>query len=267
MNTLPAIHIADNYLINPTNPVTVNLIGAGGTGSQMLTALAKMNYSLVTLGHAGLHVNLFDDDLITEFNQGRQPFSDSEVGCCKSVILINKLNRSIGTNWKAVTKKFESRNVCRLPEQGKANLYISCVDTVAARFDIAKALFQMSGYSRYERNNPLYWMDLGNSQYTGQAILSTITEVKQPPSKLYRTVSILPMVTEEFKDLLEAETDNNEPSCSHAEALEKQDLFINTAVATMGAEILKDLFRNGMTENRGVFINLKELRTTPLKVA
>ncbi len=58
MNTLPAIHFTDNSLINPVNPITVNLIGAGGTGSQMLTALARMNHSLIALGHAGMQLNL-----------------------------------------------------------------------------------------------------------------------------------------------------------------------------------------------------------------
>ena len=32
------VHFTDNALINPTNPITVNLIGAGGTGSQVLPA-------------------------------------------------------------------------------------------------------------------------------------------------------------------------------------------------------------------------------------
>ena len=46
MNTLTAIHMIDNYLVNPTNPITVNLIGAGETGSQMLTTLARMNQAM-----------------------------------------------------------------------------------------------------------------------------------------------------------------------------------------------------------------------------
>ena len=267
MNTLPAIHIADNYLINPTNPLTVNLIGAGGTGSNMLTALAKLNYSLIALGHAGLQVNLFDDDTVSEFNQGRQLFADCEVGYYKSVILINRVNRFFGTSWKAITERFATCNRNKLPDKGKANLYISCVDTVAARFDMAKLLEQLKENRSYERSKPLYWMDAGNSRYTGQVILSTINEIKQPPSTQYRTVSILPMVTEEFKELLEAQADDNEPSCSHAEALEKQDLFINPAIANLGASLLWQLFREGMTENRGFFINLKDFRTQPMKVA
>ncbi len=37
------VHYIDNYLINPQHPVTVNLIGAGGTGSQVLTGLARLD--------------------------------------------------------------------------------------------------------------------------------------------------------------------------------------------------------------------------------
>lgn len=35
------VHYIDNYLLNPQHPVTVNLIGAGGTGSQVLTCLSR----------------------------------------------------------------------------------------------------------------------------------------------------------------------------------------------------------------------------------
>jgi PRTRC genetic system ThiF family protein len=266
MNTQTAIHITDNYLINPVNPITVNLIGAGGTGSQFLTALARMNHSLIALGHAGLQLNLYDDDLVTEANLGRQLFAGAELGMYKSVALINRINRFFGTNWKAVTRKFEYGSTGGLPEKGLANLYISCVDTVAARFGIAGILAGLD-YHQYTRSKPYYWMDMGNARYTGQVILSTIGAIKQPESKLYRTVSVLPMITDEFKELLEVETENHEPSCSLAEALDKQDLYINSAVANFGASLLWQLFREGMVENRGAFINLKEFRTVPLKVA
>jgi hypothetical protein len=47
----------------------------------------------------------------------------------------------------------------------------------------------------------------------------------------------------------------------------KQDLFINSAVANLGASLLWQLFREGMIFNRGMFINLKTFITQPLKVA
>ncbi|MFH6960865.1 PRTRC system ThiF family protein [Flavobacterium aquidurense] len=266
MNTQKAMHYAHNYLINPTNPITVNLIGAGGTGSRMLTELARMNHSLIALGHAGLQVNLFDDDVVTVANQGRQLFADAEVGLPKAVALINRTNRFFGTNWKAVTEQFSTANLKSLPNRSRANIYISCVDTVSARFDIADFLKNCNGNNDFERNKSLYWLDLGNAQNTGQAILSTINEIQQPDSKLYRTVSSLPMVTVEFKELLEEQTDNNEPSCSLAEALEKQDLFINSTLASMGASLLWKLFREGMTAQRGFLLNLGTFRLEPIAV-
>ena len=44
------VHYIDNYLINPQHPVTVNVIGAGGTGSQVLTCLARFDTALRGLG-------------------------------------------------------------------------------------------------------------------------------------------------------------------------------------------------------------------------
>ncbi|MFV8347357.1 PRTRC system ThiF family protein [Flavobacterium sp. ZB4P13] len=264
MNTLKAMHYTDNYLINPTNPITVNLIGAGGTGSRMLTELARMNHSLIALGHTGLQVNLYDNDIITTANQGRQLFADAEVGLYKSVALINRTNRFFGTNWKAITEQFSTVNLKSLPNHGKANIYISCVDTISARFDIANVLQDCTAYNNWERNKSLYWLDIGNAQHTGQALLSTLDEIKQPASKLYRTVSTLPLITEGFREQLLAQNDNTEPSCSLSEALEKQDLFINSALANMGASLLWRLFREGMTEHRGFFLNLKTFSSQPI---
>ena len=50
------IHYTDNYLLKPYHPVTVFIIGAGGTGSQVVTNLARMNAALQASGHPGLHV-------------------------------------------------------------------------------------------------------------------------------------------------------------------------------------------------------------------
>ncbi|WP_374552252.1 ThiF family adenylyltransferase, partial [Flavobacterium sp.] len=122
------VHFTENSLINPTNPVTVNLIGAGGTGSQVLTALARMNHALTELNHAGLSVRLWDDDVITEANLGRQLFAESELGLDKSVALINRINRFFGTNWKAETQKFEKDGLGKLKSNMKSEIYISCVD-------------------------------------------------------------------------------------------------------------------------------------------
>lgn len=261
------VHFTDSYLINPTNPITVNLIGAGGTGSKVLTALMEMNHSLMELGHAGLQIRLWDDDTITSANLGRQRFAECETGLYKSVALINRANRFSGTNWKAETKKFEKDSLGRLPDYARATLTITCVDNVKARFDVAEILKETSNRRNY-RDEPKYWLDFGNSQHTGQVLLSTIGNIRQPNSEKYETVASLPMVTEEFGELLkQSEQQDDTPSCSLAEALEKQDLYINSSLTQMGCSLLWNLFRNGMTPYRGFFHNLKDFRTRPIKVA
>ncbi|MFH6936335.1 PRTRC system ThiF family protein [Flavobacterium sp. FlaQc-30] len=266
MNTQNTMHYTHNYLINPTNPIRANLIGAGGTGSRMLTELARMNRSLIALGHAGLQVNLFDDDVVTNVNQGRQLFADAKVGLPKAVALINRTNRFFGTNWKAVTEQFSTANLKSVPNRGRANLYVSYLDTAKASFDIADFLLKCNANSDFERTKSLYWLNLGNARNTGQVILSTISEIQQPDSKLYSTVPSLPMVTDEFKELLQAQSDTSEPSCSLTEALEKQDLFINAALASMGASLFSKLFREGMPPHRGFFLNLANFRSETIMV-
>ncbi|GGF27918.1 PRTRC system ThiF family protein [Flavobacterium limi] len=259
------IHFTDPYLISPTNPLTVNLIGAGGTGSKLLTALMEMNHSLTALGHAGLSVRLWDDDVITNANLGRQRFAPSEAGLYKSVALINRANRFMGTNWKAETVKFQRDSFGKLPANAKATIYITCTDSVESRFETADIL--KNSNQRNHRDDPKYWMDFGNSTCTGQVILSTVGEIAQPKSEKFETVARLPFVTEEFGELLnQSEALDNTPSCSLAEALEKQDLFINSALAQMGCSLLWNLFREGMTANRGFFLNLKDFRSQPIAV-
>lgn len=259
------VHFTDSYLINPTNPIEVVLIGAGGTGSQLLTCLSRMNQALNELGHPGFSLTLWDDDRVTEANMGRQLFADCEVGMYKSVSLINRVNRFFGTTWKANTIRFDTGIDTR---KNCGNVFFSCVDNAASRFQIAKTITAIYSRNSYSYTRPRYWLDFGNSQYTGQVILSTIDKIKQPNSSKFRTVDSLPLITDEFADLLKTadETDDT-PSCSLAEALEKQDLFINSTLAQMGSSLFWNMLRHGLTEYRGFFLNLQDFRTQPIRIS
>lgn len=93
------IHFTDRYLLNPRHPVTVFVIGAGGTGSQVITNLARMSMALQALGHPGLHVTVFDPDTVSQANIGRQLFSETELGLNKAVSLVTRINRFFGYAW------------------------------------------------------------------------------------------------------------------------------------------------------------------------
>lgn len=264
-DTIP-VHIVQQELLQPYNPVSVNVIGAGGTGSQLLTALARINQALMALEHPGITVTCFDDDRVERANLARQLFTTAELGLFKSVALVNRINRFFGTNWKAETERY-TRDYCA-KAQGIATITLSCVDTVSARFEIAEILNIYKKQMSNHRDRPLYWMDFGNSRDTGQVVLSTIGHINQPASKKYKPIAAMPFVTNEFKELLiHSENADNTPSCSLAEALSKQDLFINSALANLGASLLWQLFREGMLFNRGFFLNLKDFKAQALKVA
>lgn len=260
METKIKAHFTAPELLNPTNPITVCLIGAGGTGSQVLTGLARMSHSLQQLGHAGFQVSLWDDDVITDANRGRQLFAECEVGLSKAAALITRTNRFFGTGWKAIEKPFTLDTAT-----GRNAIYISCVDTAAARFGIAEVLEDLD-LSTHRSGTPRYWMDFGNSRDTGQVILSTIGTIKQPASEKFTTMGSLPQVTQEFAELLAQGDTEDLPSCSLAEALEKQDLFINSVLSQMGCSLLWQLLRQGLTTERGFFLNLGNFRSQPLAV-
>jgi hypothetical protein len=120
--------------------------------------------------------------------------------------LVNRINRCNGANWKAISERFGTKTLHLLPATGKANIYITCVDTVSARFDIAAALRKVCNNSHNDRAQPFFWMDLGNSRFTGQVLLATLTEIKQPESERFRTVANLPKVTDEFNSFWKKQT-------------------------------------------------------------
>ena len=96
------VHYIHNYLLNPQHPVTVNLIGAGGTGSQVLTNLARLDVTLRALNHPGLFVTVYDPDIVTEANIGRQLFGWSDIGLNKAQCLVTRINNFFGNDWTAI---------------------------------------------------------------------------------------------------------------------------------------------------------------------
>jgi len=261
------IHFLDNYLLSPTNPIRVNVIGAGGTGSKFMTALMEINHSLLELDHPGLDVHLWDDDIITASNIGRQRFADSEKNLYKSQAIINRLNRWAGTSWKAEARKFQRDADAKIPTGAGASIYVSCTDTVASRFEISEILNHLNDEYGFHRDKGRYWLDLGNTKFSGQGILSTIGKIEQPTSKKFNTVDTLPSIIQEYGTAMQtSEQEDDTPSCSMAESLAKQDLFINSTIANLGASLLWNLLKTGMTENRGFFLNLQNFKSQPITI-
>lgn len=254
------VHYTDQYLLNPQHPITVKVIGCGGSGSQMLQALARINVSLIALGHPGLLVQAWDSDKVTESNLGRQLFSQADLDQYKAKILIERINRFYGFNWQAHPLNWDEG--C-LKDRLLANIMITCVDNVATR-EVVHQIKSNKHWRHEPFNIPLYWMDLGNTQNAGQVVLGTFGDIVQP-KRTRGTVKSLPSILDLFPDMKKQEKPDA-PSCSLAEALGKQDLFINSTLVQFAATILWNMFRKLRIENNGCFLNLETMSVNPIKV-
>lgn len=246
-------------------PVEVVLAGVGGSGSQMLTGLARLDHAMRALGHPhGLHVTVFDPDLVSESNVGRQLYYPCDIGLPKAVVAVHRINAAFGLAWDARTVRYQGTT--RGDWSGSfafPAILVTCVDSAKARREIHTGIWGAGG------GTPYYWLDLGNRQVDGQVILGQpIAFEKDAKGKPHADLpERLRCVTEVFPELLDKRRkEDNTPSCSLAEALESQDLFINQAVVTWGLQLLWGLFRDGGIDHQGYFINLRDGRVNPLPV-
>jgi PRTRC genetic system ThiF family protein len=228
--------------------VSVRLIGVGGNGSQMLTGLARLHLALRALGHPGLAVTAVDADTVSEANVGRQLFLPSEVGANKAIALVTRVNAAFGLDWTAAPRTFG------YPDK-RCDLLVSCVDTGRAR-DWIGIVLSAKGW------RPYYWLDLGNRMADGQVVLGMPAASKEHRRYLAR----LPTIVELFPEIGDQDDDDT-PSCSLAQALERQSLFVNQHVVTWALQLLWQLFRHGSTDWHGAFINAATARVQPLPVS
>jgi len=235
--------------------VRVLVVGAGGTGSAIVMGLPYLDQAMRVWGRSsGLEVVLMDADTVSETNCVRQPFSVSDIGLNKATVLINRINLFWGTRWRAEPSNFDDRTLDRIHDSS-LDLLIGCVDTRAARSVIARALTK-------SRNRTAYWLDLGNNAASGQFVLG------QPLNgRNRRKASRLRTVSELYPEIIDAEAGEDPlPSCSAVEALDRQEPFINQALASAALAMLARLFRYGKLTHHGGFYNAQRGVISPLPV-
>jgi PRTRC genetic system ThiF family protein len=224
--------------------VYLALVGVGGTGSQILSGLARLHLSMLALGHPrGLTVEAYDPDVVSEANVGRQLFYRDDVGRNKAEVLVNRINMAYGLNWIAKGEEFKHSRYMLYE-----SIVISCVDSRKARASIRKDI-EAGAMGDY----PTYVLDCGNGNDYGQVILGCFNDAR------------LPLPWQDRPALYDASIpEDDTPSCSLAGALRNQELYINQQVATCALQLLWELFRHGGLDKRGFVINQKSGKILPL---
>lgn len=227
--------------------IRILLIGCGGNGAQMAMGLASLDTALRAISSRSLDVTVVDDDIVSEANLARQPFYRCDLGNSKARTLTERINLAHGLSWKAVHGRAPGAVGLEA-----ADILITCVDTASARRAIGAALSDNRGV-------PTYWMDLGNRANDGQYLIGC-------PSRTGAEGRVrLPTVLEYFPELADDSLpDDNAPSCSVAEALERQSLFVNRVMASHALALLFDLLGRGSIGHAGAFINLASGQAVPI---
>lgn len=247
-------HFIQPHLLQKRVDITV--VGAGGTGSHVINGLVQLHTAMVALGHpGGLKVHVIDDDTVSESNVGRQAFVWSDIGQPKAEVLVNRLNQAFGLYWTAEVGRIGEDDFSGAPH--RTDMVIGCVDNRKARKAITEAFAAGA-----------YYLDMGNRQNDGQIVLGELGRSAKVFTRNGQSRLRLPTVADLFPETVEEGLDasDDQPSCSLAEALEKQSLFINRAMALHALNLLFKLFRYGRIESHGVFVNLATDRVSPLAI-
>lgn len=244
------IHYSPNYFIEPSHPITLSVIGCGGTGSLVVPRLARLDYVLKELGMPGLYVIVYDGDIVEQNNVGRQNFNKNDIGEYKASNIVQKINICYGLDWEARNHYLENQ----IP---KTNIIITCVDNIKIRkFIHEHQLLNQSGYNNDYKKN-FYWLDCGNGKDFGQVVLATMQGIKQPEKSIYNCVQKLPSIIDIYGELsvYDIEETQGIDGCSMAESLAKQDVFINDEIAIQAVKIVQQLIRHYRISYHGAVVN------------
>lgn len=212
------------------SPVKIVLIGCGGTGSLLLSALARLNDMMIRTNIGSLFVSVIDDDVFEEHNVCKQTCSSSDVGRNKAEVCVERINEFYGFAWAYSISRYPymNKNVMQ-----RYDIFISAVDSIETRLNLFK-----------KTTRPI--IDIGNGKDYGQIIMSCYDE------KIF-----LPSTEDLFQ--ISKKPDDNTPSCSMIESLEQQSLFINSVAAMFAANMLSDLFVNRYLEYNQIYFSLNPL--------
>ena len=147
---------------------------------------------------------------------------------------MNRINIFWGLDWEVVPVHLTDGKALSPSYDnplGRTHIVIGCVDTRAARAVIRDATSNFSSVD--------YWLDIGNNADSGQFILDEpLNQIKRRSRTRLRTIAEL------YRESCDALLDNDgQPSCSAIEAQERQEPFVNSALAQAGLALLARLFR------------------------
>lgn len=228
-------------------PLKVIVVGAGGTGSILLSLLSQIDLNLRSLSdnQSYLDLTVIDGDTVSPFNIGRQVFHSADISQFKSEVMVKRLNQFTSTQWSYSTDFLNPKDL----EKIQFDLIITCVDSASFRHQLGAHFEHIS--------TDAMWLDLGNDKDSAQIIFGNLGS---------KSKNRLPNIYDLYGDALASIVDRPEDSCSFQSALNSQNFGINHTVAIHASNLLWLLLRQGSINHHGAFISLVDNVVTPLAI-
>jgi len=233
--------------------VRVLVVGCGGNGTAVAAGLPYLHQAMLVAGHpGGLRRNANGWGHHFAANCVRQPFTSAEIGLAKAVVMVSRPESLLGAQLDGHSRvSFGAEQDWRLRCRYWLRGYAGGTDNDwRARPGMAEVASDTGSI-------------LGNSADSGQFVLG------QPLNgRNRRSMDRLRTAPEVFlSSPTSRSTATDGPSCSAAEALERQEPFVNQTLAQHALALLTRLFRYGRIDHHGAFVNVAQNRVQPLAIS
>lgn len=220
-------------------PVTIVIIGAGGTGGYVIPHL----YRIAFTSEHPCRIIIADGDIVERKNLIRQNFAECDIGENKAEVMAERYSEVFGIETEYIPDFIESEEqLCDLldvkggwNEPKPIGILIGAVDNNRSR---------VMCHNVFQKLDDIIYIDAGNGEYTGQVVCGVKqsgTVMSKPAARVYPDI------------LTDVEKFPSELSCAERSVSAPQsiaaNLFASTAIASMLYYLLieGDLKTNRMT--------------------
>lgn len=238
------------------NRIHFVLIGAGGTGSFLASAIARLMLEIESSGDRACTCTIVDPDTVEVQNIPRQNFQAAEIGLFKAEVLAMRYALALGCRFEAISRPFESEIV--RDGWNQMTIAIGCVDNATARTEISYCL----NYNSSQKPPRIWWLDCGNHPDSGQVLLGSDNhwsvesafDCLQTPNFCIRLPSPSLLHPELLLPLPE-ELSATKLSCAQIAERNRQSLFVNQQVAAIASDYLLALTLTGSLKRFATYFN------------
>lgn len=251
------------FVLPPSQPIHIALVGCGGTGSHIAQALARLAYHIRSQGKPPVTMTFIDGDTVDHTNVGRQLFSPGEIGKPKARVLADRLNAALGLSINALPEMATPQLLAGIqPPYQSVGVLVGAVDRASGRRALHEAL---------ARSSWRIWLDVGNERDWGKALLGTAAEKRQLHGAfaLGGICTALPAPSLCYPHLLDDLPIQPRADCAAAMQDGVQSLMVNQAMAAVAGQYLYQLTvaRQVTTFETALDLASMTMRSTPITAA